>query len=181
MKSLKQTILESEWGRPKGFKRADFKDGKFDGLLKIDLDARKKVKLPKANFFVVNDPYKKSLHLCQLGDLREGAMTNKKDSWEDFDARDILYSSNDLKDAVKWMLTNLYPDGVEEFDEDTNGELDKAKLKKVGAKFNNIYDNPDILNDFLNGDDNLDDDNFGWDFSDKELAEYFDDDDKYRS
>jgi hypothetical protein len=175
MKSLKQMINESS-------ELDIFSKKKWDGkTLSIGIrkgsnyDSIKTVKMPKGKYFVINDPYKRAVHLVAWGDLRSYAVPNQRDSYEDFDARDVLYATDDVQDAAKWMLKNLVKDGAAEFPGESwhDIDVDKAKGKKTGAKYNGIYDNADVLNQYLNGEnvEDMDDTNEFDDYSDYDIAE----------
>jgi hypothetical protein len=114
-------------------------------------------------FFVVNDLYKRGIHLMALSDLRLMCRGAQYDSFEDFSAKDILFSSETCKECVDWMLDHIgNPDvkaklkGMEDLDDydDSWDEVedlwDEKKAKKIG-KWGFVCDSPMFIAQFLAG------------------------------
>lgn len=126
----------------------------------------KSIKVPNVKFYVFKDPYRKNiLHINHVKDFINNFGSLFFD-YEDFDPKRIVFSSNSLKDCVRYLFAQNGID-IDEYD-------DFEDLR--GNRLANTYDNVDVLVDFLNGDE--DEENFEMDFfanSVKEMVEEFND------
>lgn len=131
----------------------------------------KSFKMPEGKYVIYTDTYKGNYpHIAIVDDMVSNMMFHQED-FEDFNFdTDILYSSDDEKDIIKWYCekhlkcdvpdANKYKNLSEwekSFDENTNntGSIDSCKFlydvyngecKIDGLEFNNIFDIEDIAN-----------------------------------
>lgn len=136
---------------------------------------------PGHKYYVYRDKYRfNAPHLAALDDMLM-SITQFWSDFEDFDpTKDILYSSNDIKDVVKWYLTEFKKLPLP--NKKMRGEDYENKYKgKIDLSVSNqgyTYDRPSILIDFYFGYDVLPEDkNFKYMDADavyKSLSEYYD-------
>lgn len=114
----------------------------------------KTLELPQHNLVIYNDFYRgQRPHLTDICDL-VGTIMAFQDDYENFDfKKDILYSSNDIKDIVEWYFINIFkmdkkdfPDNYEDIDDWYDYITHDSSINKKSG-LDNLY----VLGEFYMG------------------------------
>ena len=128
------------------------------------------LEMPKSTYVIFNDFYRfKRPHLADTGEFLVNMCWNQ-DDYEDFNPKkDILYSSDDLKDILEWYFKYLKIDELPNVD-----DLDEWEEKYSNKNFK-INDSIRVLAEFYLGIDNFYDDYKEFTFDKDEIEKQLED------